>query len=81
MVGLLSHGGAARAALTQVNGVLRGLVLGVALASSLVAQPGTARVRGSVHDTSGVPIPLAQITIHKVVAISDSASAVGMVTA
>jgi hypothetical protein len=54
-------------------GLPRGVILCAALASGMEAQPNTARIRGSVHDSGGAPVALAQLTVQRVVSLSDSA--------
>ena len=53
--------------------VARGILLSATFASGIQAQQNSARVRGTVHDSSGVPVALAQLTLQRVVGISDSA--------
>ena len=55
------------------SGLLWGLILSGALAPCIEAQPNTARVRGTVHDSVGSPVALAQLTVLRIVGISDSA--------
>jgi hypothetical protein len=55
------------------SGLQWGLILSGALASGIEAQPNTARVRGTVQDSVGSPVALAQLTVQRVVSISDSA--------
>lgn len=60
-----------RAAQHARCGLVWGLLL-CALTSGIQAQPNSARVRGSVHDSGGGPVALAQLTVLKVVSVSDS---------
>lgn len=48
------------------------LAIAVALASSASAQATPARLIGSIRDTNGIPVPLAQVTVSGLRTVSDS---------